>query len=383
MDEQALLKQGIAAAKEGRNAEAWRLLDQALRQNQRNELAWLWLSRVVDSQEQQIKCLENVLAINPHNTVARETLDELQPPAMPAAHASPAPGPAGSESLLAHCPHCGAESNPGARFCEQCGQNLATPDPQDQVEVQGLQSRDDNFAIPPAPEPSPARAFLSPDPQATTSTEPARPGNQSSTVSKQPGTPKALIIAVSLLGVVSCLMVGGVVACLGIRMLFFNDGGLEHTFKGDGFSIGYSKDWDHSPAQFGGSRGAITFSESGRAVGSGVGQTNAAQITVAWGDDEGKTPQEQCEALAGAGGLLNRSTKGQEGSIKIDGHRGYEVTFDITPLLSLGPATTTTFYVAVLEYGSDQMVAFISLSPGDQWREYWPIFKTMRDSIRF
>jgi hypothetical protein len=45
--------------------------------DQYNEQAWLWLSAVVDSPEEQRTCLENVLAINPANERARQGLDIL------------------------------------------------------------------------------------------------------------------------------------------------------------------------------------------------------------------------------------------------------------------------------------------------------------------
>ncbi len=51
--------------------------------DQRNEEAWLYMSGVVDSKEEQILCLENVLSINPNHTVARQALQKLgkTPPA--------------------------------------------------------------------------------------------------------------------------------------------------------------------------------------------------------------------------------------------------------------------------------------------------------------
>jgi hypothetical protein len=62
------------AAKAGRKAEARRLLETVLDADQRNEQAWLWMSGVVDSDEERIVCLENVLTINPNNQAARKGL---------------------------------------------------------------------------------------------------------------------------------------------------------------------------------------------------------------------------------------------------------------------------------------------------------------------
>jgi hypothetical protein len=72
-----LLAQGIAAVKAGRKAEARELLIRVIEQEDRHELAWLWLSGAVDTDEERIICLENVLTINPQNAAARRGLDML------------------------------------------------------------------------------------------------------------------------------------------------------------------------------------------------------------------------------------------------------------------------------------------------------------------
>ncbi len=72
-----LLQEGIAAFKAGRKDEARRLLTRATELDERNENAWLWLSAVVDSLENQQICLENVLALNPNNTRALKGLDAV------------------------------------------------------------------------------------------------------------------------------------------------------------------------------------------------------------------------------------------------------------------------------------------------------------------
>jgi hypothetical protein len=72
-----LLKRGIAAIKEGHKAEARKLLAQVVEQDERNEMAWLWMSGVVDTDAERRVCLENVLAINPDNEVAKRGLERL------------------------------------------------------------------------------------------------------------------------------------------------------------------------------------------------------------------------------------------------------------------------------------------------------------------
>jgi hypothetical protein len=62
------------AVKAGRKAEARHLLEMVLDADERNEQAWLWMSGVVDSDDERIVCLENVLTINPNNQAARQGL---------------------------------------------------------------------------------------------------------------------------------------------------------------------------------------------------------------------------------------------------------------------------------------------------------------------
>jgi hypothetical protein len=77
MDIQGALQQAVNAANAGRKEEARRLLERVLDVEERNEQAWLWLSSVVDEDEDRIICLENVLTINPRNEAARKGLAAL------------------------------------------------------------------------------------------------------------------------------------------------------------------------------------------------------------------------------------------------------------------------------------------------------------------
>ncbi len=72
-----LVSKGIAAIKEKDMDEARTLLQRAVELNPYHESAWLWLSGVVESTEDQRTCLENVLAINPDNERARKGLDYI------------------------------------------------------------------------------------------------------------------------------------------------------------------------------------------------------------------------------------------------------------------------------------------------------------------
>jgi hypothetical protein len=73
-----LLKQGIAALNVGQKEKAYSLLMQVLERDKRNEMAWLWLSGAVDTDEDRRICLENVLAINPNNGIAQQGLEALR-----------------------------------------------------------------------------------------------------------------------------------------------------------------------------------------------------------------------------------------------------------------------------------------------------------------
>jgi hypothetical protein len=73
------LRQAIAAIKAGDKAAGRRLLAAVIRENPRDEAAWLWMSAAIDVDEQRRTCLERVLAINPDNATARRGLASLGP----------------------------------------------------------------------------------------------------------------------------------------------------------------------------------------------------------------------------------------------------------------------------------------------------------------
>ena len=73
----AMVRAGVDAYRNGDKTEARALLEKAIELDDHNETAWLWLSAVVDTQEEQQTCLENVLVINPTNERARQGLRSL------------------------------------------------------------------------------------------------------------------------------------------------------------------------------------------------------------------------------------------------------------------------------------------------------------------
>jgi thioredoxin-like negative regulator of GroEL len=74
------LRDAIMAARIGNRDQALVLLLQAAELEPRNEEAWLWLARLVDTDVQRIECLQHVLEINPGNRAARQDLARLTGP---------------------------------------------------------------------------------------------------------------------------------------------------------------------------------------------------------------------------------------------------------------------------------------------------------------
>jgi hypothetical protein len=73
----SLVRDAITAYRAGKKDQARNLLLQAVGLDERHEQGWLWLSAVVDTPEDQITCLENVLTINPNNEKARQGIQLL------------------------------------------------------------------------------------------------------------------------------------------------------------------------------------------------------------------------------------------------------------------------------------------------------------------
>jgi Tol biopolymer transport system component len=80
-DLQTTLRNGIDAAKRGDRTTARRLLEQVIARDDRNEMAWIWLASVVNTNAERRNALERVLQINPRNSRAREALAKLNEPA--------------------------------------------------------------------------------------------------------------------------------------------------------------------------------------------------------------------------------------------------------------------------------------------------------------
>jgi len=73
-----LVQRGIDAVKDARKDFARQCFEQALEHEAENEMAWLWLASVADSEEEKTACFEKVLSINPDNETAQTSLKSIQ-----------------------------------------------------------------------------------------------------------------------------------------------------------------------------------------------------------------------------------------------------------------------------------------------------------------
>jgi len=132
----ALLKEGIAAARAGQATKARDCLLPVVQADERNVQAWYWLSRVVESPDEREICLENVLALDPNHRAVqselaalRTQMAEAQEPARRDAEFVPATA---EECLVSDaavgplpCPYCGAWAAPQARQCPGCSRTIS------------------------------------------------------------------------------------------------------------------------------------------------------------------------------------------------------------------------------------------------------------------
>ncbi len=75
---EALLRDGIGAAKAGNKAQAQEMLREVVALDENNEKGWIWLASVVETEDEKRVCLSNVLVINPGNKKAQEELNTIE-----------------------------------------------------------------------------------------------------------------------------------------------------------------------------------------------------------------------------------------------------------------------------------------------------------------
>lgn len=78
MDAQTLFREGVMAAREGKDLnKARQLLLESLKLNPKNEMAWLWLSQTLSDPQKKLECVNRALKLNPTNAKALELRDKL------------------------------------------------------------------------------------------------------------------------------------------------------------------------------------------------------------------------------------------------------------------------------------------------------------------
>lgn len=101
---ESLIKDGIRAYKSQKRVEAFEVFSKATELDPYNAQAWLWLSAVVDTEEDQRVCLENVLHIDPNNAAAQKGLKMLDAKRKSAPPPAPEPPPVASAPPVSEPP---------------------------------------------------------------------------------------------------------------------------------------------------------------------------------------------------------------------------------------------------------------------------------------
>ena len=76
-DPSTLIAQAREALEVGNKADARQFLAQLIRQDRRNEQAWIYLAKSASTDTERQESLEHVLTINPHNAEAKKLRDQL------------------------------------------------------------------------------------------------------------------------------------------------------------------------------------------------------------------------------------------------------------------------------------------------------------------
>lgn len=73
-----LLQMAITTAKQGNRNAAKLMFRRVLSEDKNNERAMMWMAKFADTKAERRVWLQRVLAVNPNNDIARETLERLK-----------------------------------------------------------------------------------------------------------------------------------------------------------------------------------------------------------------------------------------------------------------------------------------------------------------
>lgn len=116
---------GVAAAQQGKRAEARRLLEQVVEADPAVVDAWWWLSEIVDDDQERVVCLENILTLNPEHAEAQARLEELRAILPDASPSVVDPVDPSLEDPF-QCVYCGQPTDVDDEKCPHCRGRLTT-----------------------------------------------------------------------------------------------------------------------------------------------------------------------------------------------------------------------------------------------------------------
>lgn len=122
---EALVREGVAFAQGGDRQGADRVLSRVTEEDPQNELAWHWRAFVADSDEERVRCMERVLAINPSNEHAKAWFARNRPPASEPTEKTESE--TGKEKKA--CPICERTMEPSSERCSSCGSVVSWKNP--------------------------------------------------------------------------------------------------------------------------------------------------------------------------------------------------------------------------------------------------------------
>lgn len=93
----AKLQEAISLAQAGQLAEARSLLNEIVKADPKQELAWMWLATVSTNRQERIQYLERALALNPKNPTSQQAYSRLTGLAFTPSASSTPPGEAASK----------------------------------------------------------------------------------------------------------------------------------------------------------------------------------------------------------------------------------------------------------------------------------------------